>query len=152
MVKNVDEILEEIKRIDESEYQSILEDYQNNDFNVELYFDSKIAEIIESISEFGYKDDKSSGFKAEQGWDEAYEWFRLALKYKFYNDLRECLVDIWQSGFALWVDENDRGTFKNFVVTRGEKAQDKLKELSEYIFNVKRLTSKLSMWWFKNEN
>ena len=152
MVKNIDKILEEIKRIDESEYQSVLEYYQNNNFDVERYFETQISNIIESISEFGYKDDKRSGFKAEQGWDEAYEWFRLALKYRYYNNLKDCLADIWQSGFALWVDENDRGTFKNFVVTRGEKAEDKLKELSEYIFNVKRLACKVSMWWFKNEN
>lgn len=152
MVKNIDKILEEIKRIDETEYQSVLEDYQNNDFDVEKYFDSKIAEIIESISEFGYKDDKISGFKAEQGWNEAYEWFRLALKYKYYNNLKECLVDIWQSGFALWVDENERGSFNNFWVSRSEKAEDKLKELSEYIFNVKRLACRLSMWWYDYEN
>lgn len=150
MVKNIEKILEEIKGINEFEYESFLEDYQNNDFDVETYFETQISNILESISEFGYKDDEISGFKAEQGWNEAYEWFRLALKYKYYNDLKECLVDIW-SGFALWVDENDRGTFNNFVVTRGEKAQDKLKELSEYIFNVKRLASKLSMWWYDHE-
>jgi len=151
MTKNIDKFLEEIKQINESEYQSILEEYQNNDFDVEMYFESKIANIIESISEFGYKDDEMSGFKAEQGWNEAYEWFRLALKYKYYNNLKDCLADIWQCAFALWVDENDRGNFNNFVVTRGEKAKDKLKELSDYIFNVKRLACKVSEWWYDNE-
>lgn len=142
MLKNINEILSEVQKFDHDEYDYIYSNYIEEDKNpdMKLLIGDKLSEICESISEFGYRGDTK-----QEAYACALEWFKLALKYKYYKDLNECLVDIWQNSFGLWVDENQRGNLNRF------NSIEYLKEIKEYLYDVYNLTSKLTRWWIEKD-
>ena len=131
MLKYTKKILEDVKKFDESEYEYLLEQLECGT-SIETYFEDVIMGIFESISEFGYSDEK--------GWEYAFNWLCIALKYKYYKNIEECMTDIWHNAFGLWVDENQRGNMHCFESSEIVK---------EYIFNVFNLASKLNRYDFE---
>lgn len=138
MSKEFKEFLNDFKTVDKDLCEFVLEQGKND---IESIIEDETGDILESISEFGYGNN-------EERWNHAFEMFKLAIKYNYYNNLDECLSEIWQRAFGMWVDENQRGNFSNFEVFKDRNAETTLNDIKTYIFNLYNMTHKLSEWYY----